>query len=83
MSKTSTIDFDTSSISEGLSIRHLSPSAFHFTVFDVTLEEKIDPSSAHPRYSYSPSRARMARHCCIMRTKSARKEAILPVAILL
>lgn len=38
-----TIDFDTPSISEELSIRHLSPSAFRFTVFDVTLEEKIDP----------------------------------------
>lgn len=55
---------------------------FRFSFFDVTLEMDI---GAHPRYPYSSSRAVLSEggEALCMRTKSARKEAILSVAILL
>lgn len=68
----STIDFDTPSISEELSIRHLSSSAFRFRC-NPRGENRL--SSTHPRYSYSPSRVRVARHCVCVQKALVRKRS--------
>lgn len=68
--KESTIDIDTPSISKELSIRRLSSSAFRFNVFDVSLEEKIDP-----RYSYFVPQAGVAGHCVCVQKVLVRKRS--------
>lgn len=79
--KKSTIDSNTSSIKEVLSVRHVQSSLSHL--------QRNPRDGCHsgpdPRYSYSSSRAVLSEggEALCMRTKSARKEAILPIVILL